>query len=196
MSGLDGKGTSRPGPLLAFAGPSGVGKDSVMQALVAAHPGARLVRRVITRNGRSGGEDFIAADPPSFAQMAAAGDFALHWTAHGLSYGIPSSITADLAAGHAMLVNLSRSVLLDAQARFRTLTIIHLTAPHEVLAARLTGRGRESRTEIAARLARADYALPEGLRNVHCVSNAGAIEETVDRLQRLIQPDRAQRCTR
>jgi ribose 1,5-bisphosphokinase PhnN len=40
--------------------------------------------------------------------------------------------------------------------------VILVTAPPEVLAARLSARGRETAADVAARLAR-DVALPEGV---------------------------------
>ncbi len=45
-------------PVIAVVGPSGVGKDSVMDALVARVPGIRRVRRVITRPEGEEGEAF------------------------------------------------------------------------------------------------------------------------------------------
>jgi len=64
--------------------------------------------------------------------------------------------------GRDMLVNLSRRVLPQAQARFPRLIVLHLTAAPEVLAARLAARGREAAGDIAERLQGADLALPDG----------------------------------
>jgi len=163
------------GRLIAVVGPSGVGKDSVMAGLVAARPGLGVARRVITRDAALGGEDFDALDEPGFHRAAAAGAFALHWGAHGLYYGIPARYAAAVTAGQEVLANLSRGVLEQARARFAAVTVLHLTARPDTLAARLAGRGRESAEEIAARLAR---AVPPAGPLVE-VSNDGPLEATV-----------------
>ena len=90
------------GRLIAVVGPSGVGKDTVMAALVAADPRLALVRRVITRPSDAGGEDFDGVDRATFETMRDAGAFALWWSAHELSYGIPVEVDAALAAGRDM----------------------------------------------------------------------------------------------
>ncbi len=102
------------------------------------------------------------------------GAFALHWQAHGLHYGIPSSIEADLAAGRVVIANLSRAVLAEANMRYR-LRVIEITAPPAVLASRLASRGRETAEEIAERLARR-APLPQGLEVVQVVNDSTAEE--------------------
>ena len=52
--------------MIAVVGPSGVGKDTVTQALVDAAPQLSLVRRVITRAADAGGEDYDAVSVPMF----------------------------------------------------------------------------------------------------------------------------------
>ena len=47
------------GRFIAVVGPSGVGKDSVMQGMAARDPRIVLARRVITRPSDAGGEDFL-----------------------------------------------------------------------------------------------------------------------------------------
>jgi hypothetical protein len=106
-----GKGGDRTGRLVLVVGPSGVGKDSVLDGARAAlkgNPDVVFPRRVVTRAPGLGGEDYIPASEADFAAMAANGDFALHWPAHGLHYGIPNSIEADLAAGRQVVVNVSQ----------------------------------------------------------------------------------------
>lgn len=166
------------GRLLGVVGPSGVGKDSVMAAVAAARPGIALVRRVITRPTEAGGEDFEGVTEAEFAAREAAGDFLLSWRAHGLRYGIPRRVLGDLAAGQDLLVNLSRAVLPEARARVPGFTCVLLTAPDRVLAERLAQRGRESADEIERRLARAGFALPEGVTPA-VVDNSGALDGTV-----------------
>ncbi|WP_163850892.1 phosphonate metabolism protein/1,5-bisphosphokinase (PRPP-forming) PhnN [Pseudooceanicola aestuarii] len=176
------------GRLIAVVGPSGVGKDSVMTALAQARPGIRLARRVITRPATAGGEAFDSVTFDDFATRAAAGEFVLHWRAHGLRYGIPRSVEVDLEAGHDVVANLSRAVLGTARARISRVVVIQLSAPAEVLAERLAARGRESAEDIAARLRRADFALPAGIA-AWAVDNSGPLDQTVARLLALLDQD-------
>ncbi|WP_132461599.1 phosphonate metabolism protein/1,5-bisphosphokinase (PRPP-forming) PhnN [Rhodovulum marinum] len=177
------------GRLFAVVGPSGAGKDTLMAAAWARRPDLVLARRVITRPADAGGEAFDAVDAAAFERMRAVGAFALHWRAHGLSYGIPAAIDGELVLGRDVLFNGSRAVLGAAAARYPGLRVLHVTARPETLAERLAGRGRESAEDIAARLGRADYALPEGLR-VTRVSNDGALEHAVAAFLDALQPER------
>lgn len=178
------------GRLIGVVGPSGVGKDTVMEGLAVRRPGLGLVRRVITRPGYAVGEAFEDVSAEEFERRVQAGDFTLHWGAHGLRYGVPRETEARLDGGEDLLVNLSRSVLGEAQARFPGFTTLHLTAPREVLAGRLAARGREGRADIEARLSRASLALPEGLERVIEISNAGPLEATLAAIDARLYPEK------
>lgn len=175
------------GRLFAVVGPSGVGKDTLMEAAQLRLPALHLVRRVITRPASAGGEDFEGVSPETFAARKARGDFALDWQAHGLSYGIPAQIDALLADGVDVVFNGSRGVLVEATQKYPQLQVLHITAAPKVLATRLAARGRESRADIERRLKRADFALPKGL-NVIPIHNDGALEDAVDALCAALQP--------
>ena len=173
--------------ICAVVGPSGAGKDTLIAGALRARPGLRLVRRVITRPTEAGGEDFDGVTEADFAARLAAGDFALHWQAHGLRYGIPR----DQVAGPGDVVfNGSRVALPSAMRAFPDLRVIVVTAPDAVLAARLAARGREAEADIRARLARARFALPDGIAAVTVV-NDGTPDEGVARLLAALQPERA-----
>jgi phosphonate metabolism protein PhnN/1,5-bisphosphokinase (PRPP-forming) len=173
--------------LVAVVGPSGAGKDTLMHGARDALAGdARFVfaRRAITRPAAAGGEDHEALTPEAFRERRDAGGFALHWEAHGLLYGIPAGIGAELAAGRVVVANLSRAILPEAASRF-PLLVVHVTATAAVLAARLAARGREDAADIAARLAR-EAALPPGIATRRVI-NDGSVAEGVAQLVAILR---------
>lgn len=176
------------GRIFTVVGPSGVGKDTLMAAAAARRPDLYIVRRVITRAADAGGEPFQPVSEAEFARMKEQGAFALDWQAHGLSYGIPAEIDAALDEGRDVIFNGSRGVLADALRRYPGLRVILMSAQPATLAARLAARGRESAEEVAARLGRAGYAVPEGVDMVE-ISNDGALEEAVEALLDVLQPE-------
>lgn len=176
------------GRLIYLIGPSGSGKDSLLDA---ARPrlgerGCRIVRRVITRSAQAVGEAAQGVSPAQFARMDTEGAFALSWQANGLSYGIPRVIDDWLAAGHDVLVNGSRAHLDQARLRYPRLLVLLLTVDQGVLRQRLIERGRELPADIEARLARNarfTQALIASSGPGLCVlDNSGPLEHTVERL--------------
>ncbi|MDO6591072.1 phosphonate metabolism protein/1,5-bisphosphokinase (PRPP-forming) PhnN [Loktanella sp. D2R18] len=178
------------GRFICVVGPSGVGKDSVMHAMAAAEPRLVPVRRVITRPSDAGGEDFDGVTETQFSAMEAAGKFALSWPAHGLRYGIPLGVGGVLASGHDVLANLSRAQLITARGRFAHTEFIALTASRDVLEKRLLVRGRETVEQVAGRLDRASFALPDGI-HAHEIDNSGTLDVTVNAVLDLLYPDRS-----
>lgn len=143
------------GRLVLLVGPSGAGKDTVLayaKTHLADYPSCVFVQRVITRSPSPDEEH----EPVSLAEFKQR-RFALSWSAHGLHYGIPLTIEADLAAGKTVIANVSRAVIPQARETYNCL-VIEVTAPVEVLARRLARRNRETEADIAERLVRA--AMP------------------------------------
>jgi phosphonate metabolism protein PhnN/1,5-bisphosphokinase (PRPP-forming) len=174
--------------LVGVVGPSGAGKDTLLagarQAL-AGDPLVRFVRRVITRPVEAGGEDHDHLSPEAFRVARAAGVFALSWEAHGHGYGIPADIAQDLARGHVVVANLSRRVLQEAAPPRFPLLVLEITAPPEVLAARLAARGRESAEDIARRLSR-QAPIPRRIARERVV-NDGSVEQGVAQMVQVIR---------
>jgi len=142
------------------------------------NPEIVFVRRYITRAADAGGEAHITVSMSDFTALAGRGGFALHWQAHGLHYGIPASIEADLSVGRTVVANVSRTVVPAARQRFRRLVVAHITADPAVRARRLAQRGRETEAEILARLERAGVIAPEG-DDVVTIDNGGTLENAV-----------------
>ena len=175
------------GRLIYLIGPSGSGKDSLLDAARTrlAERGCRIVRRVITRSAEAVGEAALGVSAQQFAGMEAQGAFALSWHANGLSYGIPREIDDWLAAGQDVLVNGSRGHLHNTRERYPDMLAVLLTVNPAVLRQRLLARGRESVAEIDQRLARNarfnEQLLAED-PNVHVLDNSAPLEHTVERL--------------
>jgi phosphonate metabolism protein PhnN/1,5-bisphosphokinase (PRPP-forming) len=176
--------------LVLVVGPSGAGKDTLLgaaKAALAGDPRFRFVRRAITRSADTGGEDHEALSEADFMGR----DFALKWQAHGLWYGIPAGIAGDLSEGRTVVANVSRGVIAEAAARF-PVRVIEVTAPPDMLAARLVQRGREDEADIAKRLARA-VEVPAGTE-LWRVVNDGTPEEGIRRF--LVALDRGSEAKR
>jgi ribose 1,5-bisphosphokinase len=146
-----------PGTLVLVVGPSGGGKDTLI-GLVKGTCGGNdryvFPRRAVTR-ASSVSEDNLAMTPAEFAAGVANSAFALHWRAHGLSYGIPRSIDDDIRLGRTVIVNVSRTIVAEARSAYRHVLVVLVTAPADVLARRLAARGRASDANIGERLQRA-----------------------------------------
>jgi len=171
----------------AVVGPSGAGKDTLLAALKAARPDVVVARRVITRPATAGGEDFESVSVAEFATRVAAGDFVLHWQAHGLRYGIPASLRAAQEGGATVVFNGSRRALPQAAVAFAPLSVVVVEAAPGVLAQRLAARGREGTGEIAGRLDRAGLVLPDlpGVP-VRRVDNSGRLDAALARMLALL----------
>ena len=167
------------GTLFAVVGPSGAGKDSLIgYAHHALEADTRFVfpPRYITRPREAGGEAHIQVSLEAFAEMRGAGVFVLDWDAHGLSYGVPASVASAVTAGKHAVVNVSRGVVGRARETFEHVHVVHVTAPPEIIVARLEGRGREQSGDIRVRLDRMEADTPIG-PDVSTICNDGILAD-------------------
>jgi ribose 1,5-bisphosphokinase PhnN len=157
---------SGQGVLILVAGPSGSGKDTLLSAARKAFAGdASLVfpLRFVTRADQTG-EDHIHVSKRDFERLRDSGLFFLSWEAHGLGYGIPSSVADDLQRGSAVVFNIYREII---------------TADVSILRSRLQARGRESDEDIEARVRRASEDCVAIQGPAHVLDNSAPLEETV-----------------
>jgi ribose 1,5-bisphosphokinase len=170
------------GRLVYCMGPSGAGKDSLLDWLRPHLPASSPVhwaRRTISRAATSGGETHESVDDSTFAQLRDAHAFALHWEANGLHYGVRHAELEPLRRGDWVLVNGSRAYLPQALQQFPELVAVHITASPGVLRQRLAARGRETAQQIEARVQRAVSFQPPPhtaaieVRNDNALDDAG-----------------------
>lgn len=181
--------TEKAGRLFVVVGPSGVGKDSLLEfahSRLASADQIRFVRRTITRPANSGGETHDAISEEAFADLDQHGGFAVSWQAHGLRYGIPAALKDFIDDGGVAVANGSRHALPQFAAAFPNLTVVSITANPQILAERLRVRGRESEDDIQRRLNRidADYS---GFGEVVTIDNSGPLDGAGNRLVALIE---------
>ncbi|TPW26619.1 phosphonate metabolism protein/1,5-bisphosphokinase (PRPP-forming) PhnN [Pararhizobium mangrovi] len=179
-----------PGVLVAVVGASGVGKDTLLAMARPAFGKAEdvlFVRRTITRPPDPDGENHEAVSSTAFETRRVAGEFALAWQAHGLSYGLPVALDRHVARGNVAVANGSRAALPLMVARYRNLMVVHVTARPEILAGRLAARGRESEAAILARLGRADAASFEAVGEAFVIDNSGDPHDAAEALVGVIR---------
>jgi len=166
------------GRLFYVMGPSGAGKDTLLSFARERLRGSRVLfaHRYITRHAAAGGENHVHLTPEEFDARARLDLFALHWSSHGLHYGIGIEIEAWMARGFTVVVNGSREYLPQAIERFPALGAIHIDAQAEILAARLAARGRETIDEVRARLARRVPLVVPPRVALTTIDNSGALE--------------------
>ena len=166
------------GRLIYVMGPSGAGKDALLQFARRCLMGEPILfaHRYITRPSGHG-EVHVALSAEEFAARSALGLFALEWSSHSLHYGIGIELDAWLARGCTVVVNGSRQHVQHTLARYPNAEVVHVNAAPHILETRLGARARESAEQVAARLARrAPFSVPAGVRYT-MIDNSGRLED-------------------
>ncbi|WP_420548147.1 phosphonate metabolism protein/1,5-bisphosphokinase (PRPP-forming) PhnN [Curvivirga sp.] len=166
------------GTLFLVVGPSGSGKDSILNFARNHFSKSEEIlfpRRYISRPMDAGGEDHLPITMDDFEKQRQAGQFTFHWRAHGLCYGIPITVEEAILAGRSVVVNVSRSILDEARLRFQNVVVLSVIVNEAELRKRLTSRGRETPEDVEKRLARSSAFRVSG-NDVQQIDNSGELE--------------------
>ncbi len=149
-----------PGLLLVISAPSGAGKTSLVNALVAADANIRVSVSHTTRPKRSGeteGQHYHFVSHTEFAQQQAAGDFIESAEVFGNFYGTSkANLDTQLAVGHDLLLEIDWQGAQQVRARFPdAITLFVLPPSRQALLERLHKRGQDDAAVIARRTAKA-----------------------------------------
>lgn len=164
------------GLLALVVGPSGAGKDTVIagaRAKLTDDPRFAFPARVITRPRDGSVEQHIPISAAEFDVAESTGSFALSWRSHGHAYGIPIGALDGLARDQIVVLNISRTMIVRAEALASRVAVLNVTASPDVLAMRLSARGRETRDDVRRRLER-DVPIATLNAPVFSISNDGA----------------------
>lgn len=151
--------------LVLISAPSGGGKTTLCDLLLAARPDMTRAITCTTREPRAGerdGIDYHFFDASEFLKRLQAGNFLEHATVYGHSYGIlKSELLAKLREGKDVLLNVDvqgaatiRERAEDEPELMKALVTVFLTPPSvEILEERLKKRNQDSAAVIQKRLA-------------------------------------------
>lgn len=154
----------RKGLLFIVSGPAGSGKGTVVNELIAKHPGLTLSISATTRQPRPGEVDgvhyhFISKE--EFEQRINDGKMLEYATYSGNYYGTPQKeVEEAMREGKDVILEIEVAGAMQIKEKIKDSVAIMLTPPsRDVLEARLRGRGTETEDVIKWRLERAKEEL-------------------------------------
>src|SRR5438552_16472494 len=187
--------------LVLISAPSGGGKTTVCQQLLAARPSMTRAITCTTRPPRKGerdGVDYFFLDADSFLKRVQAGNFLEHATVYGNSYGtLKAEVLGKLRQGKDVLLNVDvqgaatirERAEEDAELK-RSLVTVFLTPPSlEVLEERLRKRGTDSPAIIQKRLAVARQEITQW-KNFDYLLLSTTIKEDLKRMLAIVEAEK------
>ena len=148
------------GNLFIVAAPSGAGKSSLVNAVLALEPHIALSISFTSRAARPGerhAQHYHFVSKAEFETMVAAGDFFEHAVVHGDYKGTArQSVEPQLAAGQDVLLEIDWQGARQVRAKIpEAITVFILPPSRAALNERMHKRGQDSEAVIAQRLAAA-----------------------------------------
>lgn len=179
------------GKLVVLSGPSGVGKDTLIETWIRRNP---RVIRVVTyttrppREGEANGVDYNFVSAERFQALADAGVFFEFKNVHGNWYASPKADAEKyLAEQRIVVLKIDvQGALALMESRADVLSVFVLPPSLEELERRLRTRGSESEESIQRRLSNAREEIAQADRYQFRVVNEG-VEEAAIELDRLVQ---------
>ena len=176
--------------LMAISGPSGVGKGTLVKALLGKRADVTVSVSCTTREPRPGereGKDYFFLTKEEFLRRAKEGEFLEYDEHFGNYYGTPKSFVREALKEKSVILEIDVVGALNAKKAFPECVLVMVLPPSvEELKKRLEGRHSETEEEIKTRLARIDYELSKRELYDYAVVNdtperaAAELEEILD----------------
>jgi len=185
--------------LVIISGPSGVGKDTIIDALrLRSHdPEYHYVVTCTTRSRRPGevnGVDYQFLSSDAFAELRTAGGFLEANEVHGNWYGTPRGQVRDaLAAGRDVILKIDVQGAQVVKEKVPGALLIFIVPPSlEDLFQRLRSRATETADELELRQRNAAIELARQEDYDYVVTNeTGQVERTAERIDEIIAAEHA-----
>ena len=187
--------------LIVISAPSGGGKTTLCEQLLAARPTMTRAITCTTREPRpeeKDGEDYYFLDAGSFLKRVQAGNFLEHATVYGQSYGtLKAEVLNKLRQGKDVLLNIDvqgaasvrEAALTDLELK-RSLVSVFMTPPTiDVLATRLRKRGTDSEAIIQKRLTVARQEVAQW-KNFDYLLSSESISSDLERAQAIVEAEK------
>jgi guanylate kinase len=182
------------GLLLIVSAPSGAGKTSLVNALLARDPRLTISVSHTTRPRRPKEQDgvdyhFVARD--TFEAMAARGEFLEHADVFGNLYGTSSAtVAAERGAGRDVILEIDYQGARQIRARHPDAVSVFILPPSmATLAGRLEARGQDSKSVIDKRLAEARSEMASHAEFDYLVVN-DVFADALDDLAAIVRAER------
>lgn len=185
-----------PQPLLiVISGPSGVGKDSVVQGLKGRNLPVHFVVTATTRPRRENevnGKDYFFVSKAEFARMIEQDELIEYAIVYNDYKGIPKQQVRDaLASGQDVLMRLDVQGAATVRKLAPEAVLIFLTTrTEEELVNRLKGRKTEKPGELSLRIATARQELKRVAEFDYVIVNSdGCLEHTIETVEAIIRAE-------
>ncbi len=187
--------------LVVVSGPSGVGKDTIIEAIRRRprDPDYHYVVTCTTRDPRPGevdGTSYQFMSRERFAALQAAGAFLEAAEVHGNWYGTPrAEVRRALAGGHDVILKIDVQGAAAVKALVPDALLVFVVPPSlEALFRRLRARATETAGELELRQRNAAIELARAGDYDHVVVNDdGQVERTAERIDEIIRAERGRR---
>lgn len=188
--------------LVVLSGPSGVGKDTVLEHIRRREPDILYCVTATTRPPRPGeqdGIDYYFLSEEEFERLKGAGGLLEHAHVHGHSYGVPCrQVSEALERQQDVLACVDVQGATTIHSRIPS-TILIFLAPGQIedLRQRLEHRATEGAADLQLRLKNADAEMARAAEFDYVVRNPeGRVEEAVERVEAIIQAERCRQSPR
>ena len=194
-----------PGALLVIiSGPSGVGKDTIIEALAARprDPDYHYVVTCTTRGPRRGeipGVSYQFLSHEAFHALRDAGELLEANEVHGNWYGTPRrEVAAALAEGHDVILKIDVQGAAAVKERVPDAFLVFIVPPSlEALFQRLRSRATETANELEIRQRNAAIELArQGDYDRVVVNETGEVERTAAEIEAIIEQEKRRNADR
>jgi guanylate kinase len=187
--------------IIVLSGPSGVGKDTIIQKLKVLSHHRHFVITATTRQPREGeehGKHYHFLSESEFQKMLQDGEFIECARVYDNWYGVPKEeVRCGLTEGEDVIIKVDIQGAATIKKLVPQAILIFITSPsHDELIRRLSERGTESDRELNVRIEKAKEELENlAIFDYVVVNHKNQIDATVAEINALIEKEKNIRCS-